>query len=151
MTDPLWLEVDTTELVLEVEAGGVQQLLVLTRPSWGGQGGGGAAPTEATLSFAYGDASPLPVFTLPVAALIVSASLSIRTAFDGAGASLQLGMQGQPGRLIPSNDIAPDLEAQYETYPDLPLAAGTQILLTITPGTGATRGAGAVVIDYLPL
>lgn len=149
---------ETFETVAEIwqievaEIGGAGQLEVIevAEPGMPGPAGppGSALPP---ISFAYGDASPAQIYTLTKRSMVISCSLYIRTAFDGAGAALKVGTPSAPEALLPAGFNDPNSLGQYENSPDLELPAGSQITLTITPGTGASQGNGVVVIELLAL
>jgi hypothetical protein len=101
------------------------------------------------VAFAFGDASPLPILTVPNDCTDILARLVIDTPFDGAGAQLKLGTSGNPEALLAAVHNDPTQAAGYEAAPDVSLSAGQQILLTITPGAGATQGAGRVIFDAI--
>jgi hypothetical protein len=103
------------------------------------------------IAFAYGDASPSVRYTLPKRSLITACSINIRTAFNGVGAQLAVGTPGNPEGLMPVTHNDPGTVGQYENSPDLELPAGSQITLSITPGAGASRGSGVVVLELLAL
>jgi hypothetical protein len=107
----------------------------------------GGDSTRKVVSFSYGDASPAPLFTVPADCTDILARLVIDTPFDGAGASLKLGTSGNPEAFLAAADNDPTAAAGYEAAPDLSVSSGEQVLLTITPGTGATQGAGRVIFD----
>lgn len=126
--------------IVEVATPGVQGL-----PGAAGSGAGVTEGIEA--AFAFGDASPNTVYTLPDARVIVRARIVIDTPFDGAGAALALGTAGAPDALIAAADNDPANAATYETSPNLQLATGSVVRIAITPGAGATQGAGRIFLD----
>ncbi|MCX7689010.1 MAG: hypothetical protein N2045_13675 [Fimbriimonadales bacterium] len=134
--------------VTVVESGGPATIIETLQ-----QGPSGAAGDAEirTIPFAYNNVTPFPVLQLPYAVLVRSAAIHIRTAFNGAGAALELGIAGQPGLLIPANRNLPNRINQYRTNPDAELAPNTQILLTITPGGGATQGQGVITLELSKL
>lgn len=101
-------------------------------------------------AFSFGDASPAPIFTAPANCTDVLARVVIDTPFDGAGASLKLGTSVAPEALMAAAQNNPAQVAGYEAAPDVALTSGEAIVLTITPGTGATQGAGRVIFDAIP-
>jgi hypothetical protein len=111
-----------------------------------GPAGGGASAIEHP--FGWGDASPAIVGTLPAGAMAWRAEIVITEAFDGAGAALALGDAAVPDRLISPDRVDPGLAATFATAPAWSPGADTPILLTITPGAGASRGAGFVRIIH---
>lgn len=109
---------------------------------------GGLVPA---ITFEYGDATPAVVFEFPWRAEIVSVSLQVEEAFDGAGAEVSLGTPGAPEAIVPA---VSDLLGQVMTAdftPRLEVAKGETIVLTIAPGAGATRGRGQFAIYAVPI
>jgi hypothetical protein len=108
-----------------------------------------AGTFRKVVSFAFGDASPAPIFAAPAGCTDILARLVIDTPFDGVGAALKLGTSGSPELLIPAANNDPTTAAGYEAAPDVALSSGEAIVLTIVPGTGATQGAGRVIFDSI--
>lgn len=102
------------------------------------------------MSFAYGDATPTPIYTFDVNGTILAVGVSIDTAFDGTSPSIQLGIDGTADALMPagSSDVAE--QGHFDTTPDLHVTAGQQIVLSITPGSGASAGAGRIFVQFNP-
>jgi len=118
----------------------------------GGKGDPGDSSTatgRVVVPFAFGDASPAAIFTPAANCTDVLARLVIDTPFDGVGAALKLGTGANAEALIAAAHNDPAQAAGYEAAPDASLAAGQPVLLTITPGAGATRGAGRVIFDAI--
>lgn len=105
---------------------------------------------RVVIPFAFGDASPVTIFTPPAGCTDILARVVIDTPFNGVGASIQLGTASSPGSLVPAGYVDPTTPAGYEAAPDKTMMAGTPIVLAIVPGTGATQGAGRVVFDSIP-
>lgn len=122
--------------------------------SRGVQGPRGAAGTSDSafppINFAFGDASPATVLLLSEDMEICAISLQVEEAFDGTSATVRLGVSGQAGLLMDTwqSDLA--TEGVYETSPREELAAGTEIIITIVPGSGASTGRGQFVISAVP-
>lgn len=121
----------------------------ILRPVAGAQGPLGNAFSPIVVGFSFGDASPVVLYTLPQASYVGNVTLDIQTPFNGVGAVLSVGVGGDLQALLPLGHNDPSQALQYETSPGVFLPGGTQLLLAITPGTGATQGSGAVVIDLL--
>jgi len=118
----------------------------------GRQGASGVIPPSTVLTldpvqFAYGDASPRVAVTLPFACEIVSVLFQIDQTFDGVGAALSLGTAGNPELLMPINGNYPSEIGQYESSPAAELTISTDIIITITPGAGATQGSGEIIFN----
>ena len=100
-------------------------------------------------NFAYGDASPSVVFTAPDDCTSVLARLVIDTPFDGASPSLKLGTTTDAEALLAASDNDPATAVTYDNGVSIPLSSGDTVLLTITPGSGATQGAGRIIFDAI--
>lgn len=130
--------------------------LLLYTKTGSGWGAGIAVPSAITTTsippviFSFGDASPKIIATLPRAMMILAAKIQMITAFNGAASHLCLGTPAAPQSLISEAQVDATQVLLYGTNPSLPLETGSQIVLTITPGAGCTRGTGWVVIHALP-
>lgn len=111
---------------------------------------GSSAGVNPPINFAFGDSSPSTVLTLTVDSEVSSVQLQIEQAFDGIGAAIQLGIVGQPGLLLDAWQNDPATPGVYEVTPREQLASGTAIVLTITPGAGASSGIGQFLINSIP-
>lgn len=118
----------------------------------GGTGGGGAEydPNFISIQFAYGDASPVIIGEVPSGKEILEVQIFILTPFDGAGAALQVGIVGTPADLMASSENDPTSAGEYSVAPLIPYGSATNIILTITPGSGASAGAGIVLVTFQP-
>lgn len=124
---------DGDSLTLELQA-------ALRGPS-GVSGGNGIE-----FPFAWGDASPRTVEVAAAAKLVYGVELHVDEPFDGAGAQLQVGDAGDAGRLMAAGQNDPAAAGTYTTAPAHRYGADTTILLTITPGVGATAGTGLLTL-----
>lgn len=113
----------------------------------GDPGDSSTAAGRTVVNFAYGDASPVPVFTPAFDCTGIMVRLVIDTPFDGVGASLKVGTSGNPEAFLAADDNDPSAAAGYEAAPDLSVSSGEQVILTINPGTGASKGAGRIIFD----
>lgn len=113
-----------------------------------GPPGSAAGTYQAT--FAYGDASPAIVATVPAGKVVYEVEIAIVTPFDGAGAALSVGDAGLPDRLMTLIENDPTQRGSNTTAPAYQYASDTDILLTITPGAGASQGNGIVFIRTNP-
>lgn len=110
---------------------------------------GPAGPSGSALppiSFGYGDATPRLIHAFDAPAMLAELQLVIQQPFDGEGATLRL--RTDTGLVLMNTDQnAPDLAATFETTPAAKLPAGTLLYLDITPGAGATTGAGQILLN----
>lgn len=98
-------------------------------------------------SFGFGDATPKTITTLPVNTTVLTSQIIITEVFDGANPSLQLGDSTYIDRFlnIPSEGLTNLFE--FETNVTHTYTSETGIILTITPGAGASSGKGFVIIE----
>ena len=104
----------------------------------------------APINFAYGDATPALLTTINAGKRVYTVELILVTAFDGTGAALSVGPLAAPTELMITTENNPGVVASYETNPDLRYASQTAIYLHITPGSGASAGAGQVRLQIEP-
>ena len=105
-------------------------------------------PNRMEVPFAFGDATPKVLGVLGSGKLVESVGIHITTAFDGVGAALSVGDAGNPSRLMTTTDNDTTAMDTNQTSPGISYGVATTLLLTITPGAGATQGASLVVITY---
>lgn len=133
----------------------IDSSIVVSAGEAGPRGEPGAAGLPSSglppINFSYGDASPSLLYTLTEDMLLDGVQLILSTVFDGVGASLSVGTLGSPGLYLSASYNDPYAVATYETSPDVIIASGTAIYLTIVPGAGASTGSGKVVLALLPL
>lgn len=104
----------------------------------------GAAAVE--VAFAYGDATPVALTTALSGKLVYGVDLHIRVPFDGSGAALTVGDAGNTARLMAANENDPTAAGSYTTTPVYAYGSDTGLTLSITPGAGASQGAGVLVL-----
>lgn len=103
---------------------------------------GGSIPA---LAFAFGDAahtvwSPTFPGTWNYARLIIDVPFN-------APAVIHVGTSSQPDIGVPTSD--PTAAQEFENTPDVHLAAGVGVVLSIEPN-GATQGSGRLLLEFLP-
>lgn len=114
----------------------------------GAQGPAGPAGSiTLEFPFAFGDATPATVTTATANKVIYGVQVHITTAFDGVGAALVVGDAGQADRLMAAQENDPFVAGSYTTSPAHAYGVGTNILLGITAGAGATQGAGILIVS----
>jgi hypothetical protein len=110
--------------------------------------GGGGGASAFLVPFTYQSASPLEIAPLHVGSVVVRTAVLITTAFNGAGASVELGTSGLPTEFFAPGDV--DVTATGDTFDNPALfdsAVATNVVLVIVPGAGATAGAGLVLCE----
>lgn len=151
ITEDVQVQAVVEEIRVEVYEDGAVEVVEVGLQGPAGAPGLDAGGNLPPIPFSYGDASPVPVYVPAVPSLVVSAAIHVRTPFNGFGAALELGIDEQPGLLMPAAYNDPATSGEYENTPDVTLSAGQQVLLTVTPGAGATQGAGVIILRVLPL
>ena len=107
---------------------------------------GGSVPA---IDFSFGDA-PTVVFTAPAAGNVVYARVIVETVFNGTDPQFQLGTVATPDLIVQADQVNLGAGYEYEVTMDEHVAAGTQLLITLTPGAGATQGTGVLILQFLP-
>lgn len=104
----------------------------------------GAAAIE--VAFSYGDATPVSAATALAGKLVYGVQIHIRVPFNGTGAALTVGDAGDTARLMAAVDNDPTAVGGYTTTPAYAYGSDTGVTLSITPGAGASQGAGILVL-----
>jgi hypothetical protein len=112
-------------------------------------GGGGAPEARAVVvvPFTFATGSPFDLASVGPSAPVVRAGLRIDVGFDGAGASLEIGTAASPGLILGPTESLPAVPGQYETDAVTTFVAPATLQLRVTPGAGATQGAGVVYFE----
>jgi hypothetical protein len=111
-----------------------------------GISGGGSVPP---VSIAVGDAAHV-VFEAPEDGVVTNVRLRVTEAFDGTGAQVAIGTIGDADAVMAAADSDVSTAAEYETTPDFAMTEGQTLLVTITPGSGATQGAAQLLFQFTP-
>lgn len=119
----------------------------------GGQGiqgppGIGAGSDIAPVAFSYGDASGT-IFTPTQSGTLTLIRLEMVTAFNGTNPSLKVGTISSPEAILAAAQNDPSVAIEYENTPALHLAANQAVVLTITPGAGASQGSGIIYLTFV--
>ncbi len=106
---------------------------------------------RAVIDFSYGDATPSVLYVPDEDVVLTGVRLAVGTAFNGAGAALSVGSSALPDLYLPASEVDPAIAAGYESIPDAFVSAGESIYLHITPGSGASAGAGRAILNLIPV
>jgi len=110
-------------------------------------GGGGAALSTIEVAFTFATPSPLMITPLVSTERVMRAEVVIDTTFDGVGAGLQLGTAATPGAILSTAEIDVTVADTYRSFDRFEVGAAANVELEITPGAGATQGAGRVFLE----
>lgn len=112
----------------------------------GADGAAGPPGAGVQASFAYGDATPTPIYTVPANKVVYSVEVVIIVPFDGIGAVITVGDAAVPDRLMAADENSLATVGSNTTAPAYNYSVDTPILLSITPGAGASQGRGIIIL-----
>jgi len=142
VSQPVVTAVEGTTITTSVIA---TQVVTLLTAEQGPAGVDGADATgQRTFAFEWGDATPVPLLTVDAGRMVLACTVSLDVPFDGVGASLSIGDAGDDGSLFDAGMIDTSVVGSFQNSPCLRFGTDTEVLLTITPGTGASTGSGVV-------
>lgn len=147
MADVILSITETVVELVEIEGATVEVIgesVALVEVGVQGPPGTPAPGAIAPINFSWGDASPVLLAMVGAGKHAYVVELIITTALNGVGAALSVGSLAAPAELMATTDNNPASVASYETNPDKLYGAATAIYLTITPGSGASAGAGQI-------
>lgn len=149
-SQPVVIESPTVEVVTlddEVHVvDEVRDIQIVTVGEVGPRGPAGSSGSDIEMAFAYGDATPTAIHTATANKIVFSVEVVIAVPFDGVGASVVVGDVSESDRLMHADENAPTIVGSHTTAPAYSYGADTPILLTITPGAGASQGRGLVIL-----
>ena len=102
--------------------------------------------TVFEMHFAYGDATPQPIFSLLSGAVIAEVNVWMLEIFDGVNPAITIGKTGTPDDLMKTSEVDPAFLSSYETRPGKEYNPGETVNLYITPGAGAAHGRGVISV-----
>jgi hypothetical protein len=105
---------------------------------------------RAVVNFAFGDATPSPIYIPAETGVLALLRVEIETPFDGTGAELTIGTESDPDAYVDASQVDPAVVASWEVCPDITVTSGSPIVLYITPGAGASTGTGRILIELIP-
>jgi hypothetical protein len=103
--------------------------------------------SRVKVNFSFGDSTPKIILTNTALKTVINASIVIETPFNGLGANLSLGDMVLNNKFINTSQNDPTISCEFSTNPNN--TTNTNIILTITPGSGATQGSGFVLLDII--
>lgn len=147
MADIVVINSDTTTIlnndvveVIEINTSPIEVITI------GVQGPPGVDNVGIRHTFAFGDATPTLIFSTSSNDTVYRVELTITTPFDGIGASLSIGSQGNPLELLSTNQVDPYTIGTYQSNECVKYTSPTDVKLFITPGSGASTGSGFILI-----
>lgn len=110
--------------------------------------GGSVSPDKTWIAedFAFTDASPKKVFTIPAGYSIITCQVIITTVFNDPIATLKVGTLALVNKYMTDTANDPTQLGEYETNPYQAVLVDTDIYLSIAAGA-ATQGVGVVQME----
>lgn len=116
---------------------------------WTTVAGGSDKLVVDTTTIAFGDSSPVAMFTKPANAIIEKVQVVIDTPFNGTP-NLSVGVSGTPSKYVASTQV--DLSAAAGTVFEITpgqAAGGSEALIATLAAGGATAGSARVLVSYV--
>jgi hypothetical protein len=97
----------------------------------------------------YNASSPIPVFTPPANATVLSVVVEVETAFNATGVTLAVGVAGTTSRYMGVTDNDLSTVASYEVQPLYEESASpSAVIITFSAGSGGSQGTARVTVNY---
>lgn len=101
-------------------------------------------------ALAFGDSSPVAMFTKPANSYVSKVEVVIDTPFDGAAPTVSIGISGTTSKYVASNQV--DLTASagtvFDVTPGEAVTVGTEALIATYNADGSTAGAARILTYY---
>ena len=102
-----------------------------------------------TEAIAYNSSTPITIFTPPANSFIQKIIVDVDTAFNATGVNLSVGVAGSTSRYLGTTDVDLATVAIFEVEPMYQEDASPEaIIITFSPGSGGSTGAGYVTVIY---
>lgn len=110
-----------------------------------GPAGATGQGTALSVTFAWGDATPALIASVPAGKTVFKVEVVILTTFD-TPSILTVGDSSDNSRHVGVNDTELNQVGGYQTNPNLVYVSTTDVNLYITPGVGNTQGNGLILL-----
>ncbi len=116
---------------------------------WISSGSGADKVGMEVTAIAFGDSSPVAMFSLPATAVIDKIKVIVDEPFDGAP-QLSIGISGQTSKYMAANqiDLTDAAATAFQVSPNLPAAGIIEALIATYSAGGATEGSGRILVYY---
>lgn len=137
-------------LTLPVDDGSPSQVLTTNGSgvlSWTSTGVTSSCLKFDTTTLAFGDSSPLSLFTLPANAVVHLVRIIVDTAFNGTP-SLSIGIVGTTSKYASTTQIDLATADIYDITPaQIPVGTSEDLIATYSAG-GASQGSARILVGY---
>lgn len=103
-----------------------------------------------TTTLAFGDSSPVAMFTKPAGALVEKIQVIIDTPFDGTP-TVSIGIAGTVSKYMAAthNDLTASAATVFEVVPGIDETVGTEAIIATYSSGGATVGSARILVTYV--
>jgi hypothetical protein len=117
---------------------------------WGAIPGGATnmVMTDKT-ALAFGDSSPLPMFTKPAGSKSLRVRVYVRTAFNGTAPTLSIGISGTVSKYGATTEVDLKTVGVYEWDPGVAVEVGSEALIATYNADSSSTGAADIEVDYV--
>jgi hypothetical protein len=99
-------------------------------------------------ALAFGDSSPVAMFTKPVDSAITKVQVIVTTPFNGTAPTLSIGIVGTTSKYAATTEIDLKTAGIYEITPDVGVVAGTEALIATYSADSSAAGAATMRVFY---
>lgn len=101
-----------------------------------------------TTTLAFGDSSPVTMFTKPVNSLVAMIRVIVDTAFNGTAPTLSIGIVGTTSKYMGTTEVNLKEIGVYEVFPGIAVVAGTEALIATYAADSSSAGAARIEVTY---
>jgi hypothetical protein len=104
--------------------------------------------TVDTTSLAFGDSSPVAMFSMPADAVVDFVDLIVDTAFNGTAPTASIGVSGTTSKYMASTQNDLKTAGVYRVHPGLPANGSSESLIVTYAADSSSAGAARVLVHY---
>jgi hypothetical protein len=99
-------------------------------------------------TLAFGDSSPVSMFTKPAGAKMTCVVVYVDTAFNGTAPTLSIGITGTLSKYVATTEIDLKTAGTYIIYPDADVAVGSEAIIGTYNADSSSAGAARIEMFY---
>lgn len=130
----------TAGQVLQTDGAGVT--------TWASAGTTGDLVHVNSTTLAFGDGTPVALFTLPANAVIHKVKVIVDTAFNGTAPTVSIGIAGTVSKYVGTSDVDLKTANIYEVDPGVVAAGGTEALIVTYAADSSSAGSARIEVYY---
>lgn len=101
-----------------------------------------------TTTLAFGDSSPVTMFTLPANAVVDFVEVEVNTAFNGTAPTVSIGVSGTTSKFAASSNFDLKTSGRYRCHPQVVAEGSTQALIATYAADSSSAGAALIRVAY---